>query len=926
MTPATTSTEQAAAMAEEIPRERTLTATTDDMLLLVGVGPDGLDDAEARERLEQYGPNRIARGRALPAWRLLLDQVRDPIIYVLLVAGAVTLALRHYTDTGVILFVVVLNGIIGFVQEFRANRAIDALSSLTSPTARVRRAGRTRRVPSEELVPGDLVLVQAGAGVDADARLLRANELLADESLLTGESLPVEKTSDPLPDPDVPPADQRNMLFAGSLVLQGRGEAVVVRTGPSTELGKIAETVTGIERVETPLQRRIRRFSRVLALATLGLVVVATALGALRGIPVSEMFLTAVALAVSAIPEGLPVVVTITLAVGVSRMAARNAVVRKLPAVETLGSTQVICSDKTGTLTLNHMAVRMVAWGPWTLEAGADQVSAGESEPVLVEETPPGSESACEGALCDLLRAALFCNNAERMIDEHGLAHLDGAPTEAALLDMVAVRAPRLFEEKQAHPPEAEVPFSSERKFMATVHERWGGWMLFAKGSPEVIIERCAKQWVPYGEGEEPLDAQRWLAEAHRMADAGQRVIAVAHRPWHEPGVTEDAVTDLTLLGLIGLMDPPRPEAAEAVRGCQESGIRVVMVTGDHVATARAVAMALGILQPLEAEVSPEDDPRILTGREVEAMSDEELAAHVDDVAVYARVTPLHKLRIVQELRKRGYIVAVTGDGVNDAPALRQADLGVAMGKVGTEVAKQAADMVLLDDSFATIYEAVKQGRYIFENIRKVSFFLISSGAAEVVAILAVIALGWPLPYTAAQILWINLVTNGIQHIALAVEPGEAHLLQHRPRGLRAGFFNWVVAQHTAVVGAAFSLGTLTTFRYAQLIGLTLADARTVAMTNMVMFQMWHAFSCRSLARSVFAIPLRTNPFLLVSVFAAIGAQALVIYWPPLQAIFGTRPIHLNCAVCIFFVSLGGVAAMEVSKWFARNRGALERG
>ncbi len=908
-------------MLTDIPeRGRVVTAEAHAVYELLASTPQGLSVAEAERRLAHFGPNVVSRRQPYPLWRIALDQFTSPIIYVLLVAAAITTALGDYKDTGVILAVVVLNAVIGFFQEFKATRAMEALRQLATPVTQVRRGGRLTEVPSETLVPGDVMVVAAGARAAADARLVHAVELQVDESLLTGESEPVTKHAEALPDPEVLPADTANVVFAGAMVVEGWGEAVVVATGPQSELGQIAQAVAEVEPTQTPLQRRLHRFANTLALGMVLLALVTMVMGLLRGMALLEVFLAAVALAVSVMPEGLPVVVTVVLSLGVRHMATRSVLVRKLAAAETLGSVDVICSDKTGTITQNHMTVR-------TIVGGGFQVAVSPEMPLSCPQVSVAEELSCDAedlqtseSLRQVLRIAVYCNNAEYGHDGSGRLTTAGSPTELALLEAAAVLWPELLRQRASNPPRSEVPFSSARKFMATVQEENGGELaLYVKGAPEVVLPRCRQEWDPDTTSAAPLRRDYWLEVVRRLAAQGERVVAVARRAWPRPAVEADEVDDLVLFGLFGISDPPRPEAVAAIAGCRESGIRVIMVTGDHPATATAIARQVRLITE-EDNAGGGGEGCVITGAELAAMSEAELEQRLDRVCAFARVTPHDKLRVVAALQRQQRVVAVTGDGVNDAPALRRADIGVAMGRGGTEAAREAADLVLLDDSFASIYSAVKVGRYLFENIRKVVFFLLSSGAGEVIALLGALALGWPLPFVAAQILWINLVTNGLQDVALAFEPGEAFTTERPPYGLRARIFDRIIVLYTAIVGVVFGLGTLALFHYVLLTGEEhLALARTAAVTAMVMLQVLHALSCRSLVVSVFRLPPARNPFLLVAVALSIGAQIAFVYWPPLQRLFGTEALSVTHWLYVIGVAVAGMLAVELGKIVVRR-------
>lgn len=870
----------------------------------LAVGPGGLSDEEAAERLQQYGPNEVEAEEETPWWTLLLHQFTDPLIYILLVAALITLILRDYTDTGVILAVVLLNALIGFVQERKAQQAMRALARMSAPRAEVIREGMPREVPSRELVPGDRVVLTSGVRVPADLRLVEAKDLEADESALTGESLPVRKRTSALERETLVPGDQLNMGFAGTVITRGRGRGVVVRTGAETELGRIATSVREIGQTAAPLQETMGRFGRRIGLAILGLAVLVAVIGLLRGMPPGEIFIAAVAMAVGAVPEGLPVVLTVTLAIGVSRMARRNAIVRSLPAVETLGSTTVIGSDKTGTLTKNEMSVRAI----WAGGRRYEVTGAGyglEGEVRLGDQVVDASADVP-------LRRTLLVGTLANEADVHSVVHgyPRGDPTEIALHVAAAKGSLRPDEQRERYPERDILPFESERRLMATLNDGPDGPGVYVKGAPEAILARCTSELT--STGEVPMDPQPVRAAATTMAAEGLRVLAMAYRPTRAEHLDERLLSeDLVFAGLQGMEDPVRPEAVEAVHATHEAGIRVLMLTGDHVDTAQAIGRQLGL------------DPHgvgALEGHTIAALSDAELDRDLNRVNIYARVAPEHKLRIVQRLRHHGEVVAVTGDGVNDAPALREAHLGIAMGRGGTDVAKEASDMVLADDNFATITAAVEEGRVIFSNIRKVTFFLLSTAVGEVIAILIAIIAGWPLPFLAAQILWINLVTNGLQDVALAFEPGEPGLLRRPPRPQREGVLTRRILERLGAVGTVLAAGTLGMFWWTWQSTGDLDLARTAAMTQMVVFQFFHVFNSRSLDRSVFQIPLLSNRFLFVSLVAALGAHLSVLHLPFLQAVFRTEPLPLEHWGWIVLVAITVIVGGELDKWWSRRR------
>ncbi len=868
--------------------------SADDTLAQIGSRPDGLTDSEAGDRLAQFGPNEVETDRGTPWWRLLLHQFTDPLIYILLAAAIITLLLRDYTDTGVILAVVVLNAVIGFTQEYRAHQAMRALQKLSAPKAEVLRDGRAREIASREVVPGDIVLLTSGARVPADLRLTDARHLEVDESMLTGESTTVRKDAHAVIEGTPVAGDQINMAFLGTIVARGRARGVAVRTGPATELGRIAAAVRELGPTATPLQLKMERLGHWIAFAVVGLSVVTAGIGLAVGLSLGEMVLTAAALAVATIPEGLPIVVTVTLALGVRRMARRRAIIRSLPAVETLGSTTVIGSDKTGTLTKNEMSVRAV----W---AGGEMFG--------VDEGGLSADLEQHRALHATLLAGLLANEAKTpgTDDDASL----GDPTEVALLRAAGWAGLDVAQERRHHTERDLLPFEPERKFMATLNDGPAGRRVWLKGAPEVILSRCDRMATT--DGDAPIDADAIRAAAAELAQRGLRVLAMAFGPREGDGIKPDALSGLVFTGLQGMEDPVRPEAIDAVASAHAAGIRVLMLTGDHVDTARAIGKQLGL--------GANGETRAVEGAALETMADEELDRTLDDTAIYARVAPEHKLRIVQRLKHKGEIVAVTGDGVNDAPALRAAHLGVAMGKSGTDVAREASDMVLADDNFATITAAVEEGRVVFSNIRKVTFFLLSTGVAMPIAILATLFMGYPLPFVPAQILWINLVTNGLQDVALAFEPAEPGLLKRRRRDPHEGVITLPLLRRLGAVGVLIAAGTAGVFWWNLELTGNLEYARTMAMTQMVVFQFFHVFNSRSLDQSIFRISPFSNRFLFVSLIAAALAHVGALYWTPLQRIFRTVPLDQGDWTLLATVGTSVILGGEVDKWWNRRRG-----
>ena len=898
-------------------REYLTTATTEpwyhletsEVLRALQSSSSGLTWEEAEARLERFGPNQIERHKGPGRLTLFLRQFQSPLVYVLLVAGLITALVGNYVDTAVILAVVLVNSVIGYVQETKAAAAMESLLKMTAPTATVLRDGVHTEVEIWQVVPGDITILSAGDKVPADLHLLEAHHLQIDEAPLTGESVPVAKTTRPIREANLPPADQVNMAFAGTTVTSGRGVGVVVATGRHTELGKISEQVTGIEAVETPLQARLHKFSQFLGLVVLALVALVFGLGLLAGFGLLEMFLTAVTLAVSAIPEGLPATVTIVLAIGTMRMAERNAIIRRLPAVETLGTADYICTDKTGTLTRNEMTVRtMYASGRTYKVTGTGYRPAGEvrldGQVVDVESSP---------TLKMLLTIGVLANDA-RIAVQDGSTKVLGDPTEGALL-VVAEKA-GLSPRRLRHDARrlAEIPFESERQYMATLNLLDGQPSILVKGAPERVLEMCSSQMLDSGRA--PLNRQSVLEAAHRMAAQGYRVLAFAwKRTESERLAPSDLEEGFVFVGLQGIIDPPREEVPEAVEACRRAGVTVTMVTGDHQQTATAIARQLGILRPGQ---------RVLTGRELETMSDEELGRIVERVAVYARAAPEHKLRIVEQLKSLGHIVAVTGDGVNDAPALRAADIGVAMGITGTDVSKETADMVLADDNFATIFAAIEEGRVVFENIRKVIFFLLSTNAGEVLTVLVALLAGMPLPLLPVQILWVNLVTDSAPVIGLGFEPGEREFLLRPPRNPKSQMLSRVLLLRIPLVATLMAIGTLGLFAYELASGAGIVEARTVAFTTLVLFQFFNAANARSENQSVVSRRFGTNRYLMGGVLLGLLLQILVIHLPAAQPIMGTSPLSIDRWLVMIAVSSSVLFAVELEKLIRRRLGLID--
>jgi cation-transporting P-type ATPase F len=881
---------------------------------------EGLSTAEAERRLAAYGANVLPRpAQAGPLLRFA-RQLHNPLIYVLLVAGAVTSALQHWVDSSVIFGVVVLNAVIGFLQESRAEAALDALRSMVSTEAHVVRAGRSAAVPSEKLVPGDLVRLEAGDKVPADCRLLRHTELQVDESALTGESLPVSKDQDAVPGA-TPVSDRRNMLYSGTLVTHGAGSAVVVATGASTELGEIHRLVGTAETLATPLTRKLASFARLLTVAILALAAGTFAVGLARGQDAVSMFVAAVALAVAAIPEGLPAAVTITLAIGVSRMARRRAVIRRLPAVETLGSTTVICTDKTGTLTQNQMTVtRLWTSGSDVTVSGAGYDAQGElrgADDALVE-------LRHDKAVRWTLVVGASCNDA-RLQSHTGHQQVVGDPTEGALLVAAHKAGIEPRELRGALPRVATLPFTSERQLMATAHRDSSSGSselrLLVKGASERVLDLCDSQMSPDG-STAPLDRDAVLRAASALSGQGLRVLAAAMTSIPEDELAEDdlhqhlAARTLTFVGLHAMLDPPRPAATAAVAACHGAGIRVKMITGDHVGTARAIAEQIGLFAP--------GQPRgVLTGAELDAVAPNQLTAAVEQTTVFARVSPEQKLRLVHALQGQDHVVAMTGDGVNDAPALRQADIGIAMGASGTEVAKEAADMVLTDDDFATIEGAVEEGRGVFDNLTKFIVWTLPTNMGQGLVILLAILVGASLPILPVQILWINMTTAVALGLMLAFEPKEDGIMTRPPRDPRRPLLTGSLVERVLLVSALLVAGAWWVFRHELGTGASMEEARTAAMNVVVASQALYLFSCRSLVMPAWRVGLLTNRWVIGGVTTQVVLQLLITYVPAMNLLFSTAPLSLETWGRVAAVGLVVAAVVETDKLVRRRRPAL---
>jgi Ca2+-transporting ATPase len=857
--------------------------------------PTGLNAREVRRRTRRYGHNTIPeqRQRSLP--RIFIDQFTDFMILVLIGAAIVSGILGQRLDALAICIIVVLNGIIGFVQEYRADRAMQALKKLATPTTRVRREQQVVPLSTLDLVPGDIVLLEAGDLLPADLRLIEAVQLKVDESALTGESIPVDKQTDPLDDPKLSLGDRRNMAYKGTLLTYGRGTGVVIGTGLQTELGQIASLLHKDENIKTPLQQRLEVFGRRLALAILAICVVLFAVGVWRGEPPVLMFLTAVSLAVAAIPEALPAVVTISLALGARKMARKQALIRRLPAVETLGSVTYICSDKTGTLTQNSMRMEQM-------------YVAGEMLPPSASKQP-ASQADLQNPIHLFFLALALNNDAKAQTDGPTQNPILGDPTEVALYMAASEAGYDKDTLEGTNPRVQEIPFDSDRQCMTTLHRMPQGIISFTKGSPEKLIPLCESMLTQTGP--ESLPTESLLEQAERMANEGLRVLAVAYRQWDQaPTEMTSSIVErqLTFLGFAGLMDPPREEAAQAVALCQSAGIKPVMITGDHPGTAKSIASRVGIIN---------EETTVLTGQELEHSSPEELAQLVEHTRVYARITPAQKIAIVKTLQARGEFVAMTGDGVNDAPALNQANIGIAMGRTGTDVAREASDMILLDDNFATIVTAVRDGRRIYDNIRKFVKYTMTSNSGEIWTIFLAPLFGLPIPLLPIQILWINLVTDGLPGLALAMEPEERNIMQRPPRPPNESIFAGGLWQHILWVGLLMGGVSLVTEMWAY--QANQEQWQTMVFTVLTLSQMGNVLAIRSEQDSFFQRGPLSNVWLLGAVLLTFALQMATIYMPFLNPIFHTMPLTLDQLGLCLLLSTVVFFAVELEKWIRRG-------
>ena len=867
----------------------------------------GLSSDEAKRRLLEYGPNELQRAHRVSTWEVFAAQFKNLLIVILLVAVVLSAILGQVIEAVAIGVIILFAALLGFYQEYRAERALEALQEMAAPTAAVLRDHKELNIPARDVVPGDVVYLRSGDKIPADGRLFEAVNLQVDEAALTGESVPVEKQTAALTEVEPAVADRTNMVYAGTIVTYGRGRAVIAATAMATEFGRIAESLQSVVPSKTPLQENLAKVAKVLARIALAIVVVIVGVGLLRGQALLDMVIFGIALAVAIVPEALPAVVTISLALGVQRMARRNALVRRLPAVETLGSVSVICSDKTGTLTKDEMTVRKILVSGKLLD-----VSGAGYQPEGVF-THDGQRVEPSGALAVLLQAAALASDArllrpERNTGEDGALpwRIKGDPTEGALIVAAAKAGLDKSRLEENFPRINEIPFTSETKRMTTLHGVKNGQVAYAKGAPEVILRSCSAAL--HDDGIVPLDTsfrEMILAAAHGMAEHALRVLAVAYKP---DARIEDAERDMIFLGMFGMIDPPRPEAKDAIDVCVRAGIRPMMITGDHPTTAAAVARELGLITT----------QAVVTGADLDRMDDQDFARGVENIAVYARVSPAHKLRIVTALQERGDRVAMTGDGINDAPALRKADIGIAMGISGTDVTREAAAMTLTDDNFASIVAAVEEGRGVFENIKKYLMFLLSSNLGEIVLLASASALGWPLPLSAVQILYVNLATDGLPALALAVDPHEPDLMHRPPQDPRTGLFTRPVVTLMVVGGLWSALVNMTLFGWALHSGRSLAHAMTIVFTGLVLIEFFKAYNFRSDRRSALIRPF-ANKWLNRAVAWELSLLVAAIYLPFFALALGTLSLAWMDWLVVTGAALTIFPVLELVKWLERR-------
>jgi len=865
--------------------------TTAEALENLGVSENGITTEEAQKRKEKYGPNKLPDAEPPSALKRFLLQFHNVLIYVLLAAAAITGLLEHWLDTGVILGVVVINAIIGFVQEGKAEKALEGIRKMLSLDATVTRNGQRRKIDAEELVPGDIVLLKSGDKIPADLRLLDVRSLRIEESALTGESVAVEKHTSVVDENSVP-GDRKNMAFSGTSVVYGRGTGVVVETGSHTELGKINRMMSDVEKITTPLLRQIDGFGKSLSVVILGVTALFFAVGYFfRDYEIAELFMAVISLAVAAIPEGLPAIMTITLAIGVQAMARRNAIIRRLPSVETLGSVNVICSDKTGTLTRNEMTARAVI----TAEEEYEIEGAGYKPEGSIKKDSREIDPQNETVFKKLVETVYACSDSEIHKEEDGEWKLEGEPTEGALITLSYKAGFKDFKPTRVD----HIPFESAHKYMATLNSHEQGRIIYVKGAPEQLLKRSSTQLTNSNEAE--LDENYWSAESEKQAKQGRRLMGAAFKivDADKESINNDDIEDLTFLGLIGIVDPPRPEAIEAIKTCKSAGIKVKMITGDHLLTAKAIGLELGI----------GDGEKAISGAELENMSDDELRKAALEYDIFARTSPEHKLRLVKALQAEKMICAMTGDGVNDAPALKRADVGIAMGIKGTEVTKDSSEMVLADDNFASIANAVEEGRTIYDNLKKAILFIIPTNGAESLVIMAAVLMGLVLPITPVQILWVNMVTAVTLALALSFEPTEPGVMKRPPRdsqsAILGGYLIWRIAFVSFLIGGL----TLGLYYWLRQNGYDVATARTIGVNTLVAGQLFYLFNCRRMHTAAIGRGFFNNRAAFYASGILIILQLIFTYAPFMNTLFGTSPHDISYWI---YPVIGGAAVFTI--------------
>lgn len=871
-----------------------------EIFQLLNTTSDGLSSSEASSRITTYGYNRLEAQKKISPWFLLLEQFKNVLIITLLIATGISAFLGHGIEAIAISVIVLFAVFLGFIQEFRAEKALEALKSMAAPTAKVLRDGKEQTIPAMEIVPGDVFFLAAGDRVPADARLIQAMNLRIEEASLTGESVPSEKDNEIQLADNAPLGDRKNMVFAGTSVSYGRGKALAVATGMGTEFGKIAKMLAQVTTEKTPLQKNLDKVGAMLARAAIVIVLIIVGLGIFRGQPFIDMLIFGIALAVAVVPEALPAVVTISLALGVQRMVKRNALMRRLPAVETLGSTTVICSDKTGTLTRDEMTVKAVYVSDTFLNVtGSGYVPDGNISPVNQSDVVPIT-------LEKLVEGCVLCNDAKLIKSESGEWDVQGDPTEGALLVLARKVGVNESQENMQLERIDEQPFSSETKRMITVHKHGDSTLAYIKGAPEVIVPDCIS--IQTDKGLSSLNdtgRTRILEQAKTMASQALRVLAITTKPNCH---IENAGKDMTFLGLVGMIDPPRTEAKEAVSRCREAGIKPVMITGDHPITAQAIAKELGILT----------DGKAVTGTELQAMNEAELDKSISAIQVFARVAPEHKLRIVEAFQKQGHVVAMTGDGVNDAPALKKANIGISMGITGTDVTKEASAMMLTDDNFASIVAAVEEGRGIYDNIKKYLTYLLSSNIGEIGLMAGATLLGMPLPLSAVQILYVNLATDGLPALALAVDPADKNIMKRKPNDPKRGIFTKPIMMLMLAGGLWSTLVNIVLFQWARTSGRSIAEAMTMTFVSLVLIQFFKAYNFRSERDPIYKRPF-ANKWLNLAVGWELVMLAVIIYLPILQKPFGTFSLTWQDWVIVALSAVTVVPIIEITKFIIRR-------